>query len=139
MELSVHIYIRIQIWSFVDTPYMNLSRFLTKLRLINAEYYRLHVENEINKAYKKSRLTSNAQCFVSVLVTSCSPLVMRRRTTGHQIYSNNLEVSHVACILFRKYIYVLYYSQNSLSKFRLVQLLLAVLNLSIYIGQPIKL
>lgn len=113
---------------------MNLSRFLTKLRLIDAEYYRLHVENEINKACKKSRLTSNAQCFVSVLVTSCSPLVMRRRTTG-----NNLEVSHVACILFRKYIYVLYYSQNSLSKFRLVQLLLAVLNLSIYIGQPIKL
>lgn len=115
---------------------MNLSRFLTKLRLIDAEYYRLHVENEINKAYKKSRLTSNAQCFVSVLVTSCSPLVMRRRTTGHQIYSNNLEVSHVACILFRKYIYS---QMNSLSKFRLVQLLLTVLNLSMYIGQPIKL
>lgn len=84
MELSVHIYIHIQIWSLVDTSYMNFSRLSTKLRLTDAEFYRKHVENQINQAYKKSQLTSNAQCFVSVLDTSFSPLVIRRRTACHE-------------------------------------------------------
>lgn len=39
-ELSVHIYIHVQIWSLVDTSYMKLSRLPTKLRLTGTEYYR---------------------------------------------------------------------------------------------------
>lgn len=40
VELSVHIYIHVQIWSLVDTSYMKLSRLPTKLRLTGTEYYR---------------------------------------------------------------------------------------------------
>lgn len=99
------IYIHVQIWSLVDTSYMKLSRLPTKLRLTGTEYYRWYVKrNQINQASKKSRLTSYAQFVVSVLNTSCSPLV--RDAVRH------VQISHVIDAFYSENTYVLFLNEQ---------------------------